>query len=560
METPAISNEPKPKISKFALLWIVLIVFCLLGFLVSMGLMAWGFYSITQDMNEKSKIPYATATAVMQWPVVFSDDFGALTDHWYTGDYTENGRRDARSISNGVYTWTLENATGYTYWHPAEAGVFRDFVLSTDVRHMSGTEYDEYGLIFCNVTGNYYVFAIQDAGYYSVVVWSAGNWNQIIPHSRSNAIKPGEYNHLMVMAESGSFKLFINNEFVQEFQDKTLPSGDVGLMLAPQNQTNSQPSKPNGVSRTNVDLQSVVEFDNFEVRAPKSSETDQKLSPQLPQIAPDNGRLVFASNRDGNRNIYSVFTSGNGIKQLTDDPAADYAPRWSPDGEKIVFVSNRDGNSEIYIMDADGKNQTRLTDNPSDDISPDWSPDGKQIIFSSKREGNYEIYLMSAQGEKASLNQLTKTKYDEINPSISPDGAKILFQVKERTAYSLSIMGIDGKQVKRVTYSDPDITYNDGAWAPDNSHFAYVIKYGGIRGEIWVGDIHQTPDFLAGNQLTGEQSMNLYPGWAPSGKQLVFVSDRDGQADIYIMLAGGDGIFRVTHNEAVEESPDWIAP
>ena len=41
---------------------------------------------------------------------------------------------------------------------------------------------------------------------------------------------------------------------------------------------------------------------------------------------------------------------------------------------KIAFASNRDGNFEIYIMDVDGSQQTNLTNNSADDILPSWSP------------------------------------------------------------------------------------------------------------------------------------------------------------------------------------------
>ena len=41
---------------------------------------------------------------------------------------------------------------------------------------------------------------------------------------------------------------------------------------------------------------------------------------------------------------------------------------------RIAFASDRDGNFEIYVMDADGANVTRLTDNPADDVSPKWAP------------------------------------------------------------------------------------------------------------------------------------------------------------------------------------------
>ncbi len=41
---------------------------------------------------------------------------------------------------------------------------------------------------------------------------------------------------------------------------------------------------------------------------------------------------------------------------------------------KIVFESTRDGNREIYVMNADGSKQTRLTNNPALDAGPSWDP------------------------------------------------------------------------------------------------------------------------------------------------------------------------------------------
>lgn len=48
---------------------------------------------------------------------------------------------------------------------------------------------------------------------------------------------------------------------------------------------------------------------------------------------------------------------------------------------KIVFVSNRTGNRGIWVMNPDGSGQTNLTKTPEDEVWPDWSPDGKRIVF-----------------------------------------------------------------------------------------------------------------------------------------------------------------------------------
>ena len=65
---------------------------------------------------------------------------------------------------------------------------------------------------------------------------------------------------------------------------------------------------------------------------------------------------------------------GSGQMRLTNHPAHDAWPSWSPDGSRIVFESERDGDREIYVMNADGFDQIRLTNNLARDLLPDWGP------------------------------------------------------------------------------------------------------------------------------------------------------------------------------------------
>ncbi len=58
--------------------------------------------------------------------------------------------------------------------------------------------------------------------------------------------------------------------------------------------------------------------------------------------------------------------------QLTTNNARDSDPAWSPDGQKIAFASNRDGNTEIYVMNEDGSAQTRLTNSAGENLVPNW--------------------------------------------------------------------------------------------------------------------------------------------------------------------------------------------
>ena len=85
-------------------------------------------------------------------------------------------------------------------------------------------------------------------------------------------------------------------------------------------------------------------------------------------------RIAFASDRDGNFEIYVMNADGSNQTNLTNDPAGDLAPIWSPDGSRIAFASSRDGNPEVYVMNADGSGLANLTGNPDYDGSHAWSP------------------------------------------------------------------------------------------------------------------------------------------------------------------------------------------
>ena len=82
--------------------------------------------------------------------------------------------------------------------------------------------------------------------------------------------------------------------------------------------------------------------------------------------------IAFESERDGNREIYTMRPDGTKQIRLTKSPTYDGSPVWSPDGKKIAFESERDGNREIYIMNPDGTNQTWLTDDSAYDGFPAW--------------------------------------------------------------------------------------------------------------------------------------------------------------------------------------------
>lgn len=114
-----------------------------------------------------------------------------------------------------------------------------------------------------------------------------------------------------------------------------------------------------------------------------------------PDWSPDGEWIAFATDRDGNIEIYKVRPDGTELTRLTRTPGVDAHPRWSPDGRWLSFTSNRDGNYDIFVMTADGSDVRPLTRHSATDDHAAWSPDGKSIAFVSMRDGAFDIYRLS---------------------------------------------------------------------------------------------------------------------------------------------------------------------
>ena len=267
-----------------------------------------------------------------------------------------------------------------------------------------------------------------------------------------------------------------------------------------------------------------------------------------------NGKIAFASDRDGNYEIYTMDADSSGQTRLTNNAAFDDQPAWSPNGTKIAFVTNRDVNmSEIYVMNADGSNQTRLTNNTAADFAAAFSPDGTKIVFTTERDhvgGQGEIYVMNTDGSNQTrlTNALASESSQE--PQFSPDGTKIAFVTNRDVNYEIYTMNTDGSNQTRLTNN----TAIDFAvdFSPDGTKIAFTTNRDGNL-EIYTMNV----DGSGQTRLTNNAATESDPKWPPDGTKIAFVTSRDGNDEIYTMNADGSGQMRLTDNATAEAFPSW---
>ena len=121
----------------------------------------------------------------------------------------------------------------------------------------------------------------------------------------------------------------------------------------------------------------VEEEYSIETIRPDGTGRDFLTTGYAPNWSPDGSRIAFHRSAAGSGSrIYTVQDDRTDeIALPTEEGAYDSEPAYSPGGGKVVFASDRDGDYDLYITDADGSDDPqRLTNYPGDERSPDWQP------------------------------------------------------------------------------------------------------------------------------------------------------------------------------------------
>ena len=103
--------------------------------------------------------------------------------------------------------------------------------------------------------------------------------------------------------------------------------------------------------------------------------------------SPDGRRIVTQSVENGVGQLFVLNADGSGLTQITHIPkgapvfspggifpsmSGAVTPAWSPDGEWIAFASNHEGNYDVYVIRPDGSDLRRMTNTPQAELSVGW--------------------------------------------------------------------------------------------------------------------------------------------------------------------------------------------
>ncbi len=318
--------------------------------------------------------------------------------------------------------------------------------------------------------------------------------------------------------------------------------------------------------------------------APEPSATPRKvatptLTPQPPLAGSGGGVIAFASDRDGNDEIFLMNADGTDPRQLTHTGQSvdNSYPAWSPDGLQLAFQTEpAAGRESIQVMDWDGTDLHKLNTQRNARL-PAWSPDGKQIAFNVWNGRNTAICTAMPDGsEEQCLTPITPDA-DFFGPSWSPDGSQIACAVhshpgSQDLGYRIHILDVvgagqdaGGDNVRRLMPSG-EAEEDMPAWSPapvESGPNSGQIAFASARGGHWQLFLVNA-DGTNLQQLTHDAADHLHPAWSPDGSRIAYQSNPAGKWDIFVMDiqaalegSGDTGVQRLTTSDANDWCPSW---
>jgi tricorn protease len=278
---------------------------------------------------------------------------------------------------------------------------------------------------------------------------------------------------------------------------------------------------------------------------------------------PDGKNILYASTRSTDfpqgYELYTVPVEGGMSRRISS--AEGKEGTFSPAGDRIAYVRGpgtwyRKGyrgssNDEIWTCNADGSNNRQMTAFNGQDSSPMWSADGKTLFYVSEIHGTpaniVRLPLDSAVSPGSGKptvkpQQVTFHKNDSVRRArISRDGQWIVYEcgadlwvVSTRDGAAPRKLAIE---VNADDKSNPEQLkiFTSGATefslSADEKFMAFAV-----HGKLFRMNVGPNAKVV---QMTDGPCNDHNAAWAPDGSKILFISDRNGHEDIY-MLEGDD--------------------
>jgi Tol biopolymer transport system component len=282
-----------------------------------------------------------------------------------------------------------------------------------------------------------------------------------------------------------------------------------------------------------------------------------------PVFSPDGKWIYFQSNTTGHAQIYRCLPDGSQLENLTVGERLGktwrdaYGFALSRDGRQLLFTVHDGTSGRVALADPDGANPRLLFPDLGYTYMGALSSKGDRIVISGPARG-YRLLL--ADLPDGQLRELTPDHPESFVPQFTPDGKVIVFIRRDGDVYRVDA---DGKNLRRLTDGNRYVEFRlsekdhhgstDGPHlSPDGKEIAYISLREGMP-NLWVMNL----DGSGQRQVTFRKTPCGRVRWSPTGEQLAFVSFEGKYPQLFVVDAAGGEPRRLTDLAGAVYFANW---
>lgn len=281
-------------------------------------------------------------------------------------------------------------------------------------------------------------------------------------------------------------------------------------------------------------------------------------------ISQDESLVAFVNlkGEKGTLWIYNLKTEE--LTEVLTQEDSTFSPVLLPDNKRLIFSSNQNGNSQLYIKNLESKKTAQVTFGDSNAFPSAASADGRRIIFVSETNVANIFSLDVNSKEEIRLTEETRM---QLFPDLSKDRTKLVYQITGEASNFLS----SPFKLKNLQTNDESILENQtgfwAKWSPANDEIAYLRKIGADY-NIWKINFanNQTKQITFGGISYEGQSILPYNllsipfDWSKDGSKITFIANQSKISNVWTIDSDGGNPLKLTDNDNLKiqyASPMW---
>ncbi len=258
--------------------------------------------------------------------------------------------------------------------------------------------------------------------------------------------------------------------------------------------------------------------------------------------------------------LWAIDVASGKRRLVTPDDAVQAS--WSPNGHRIAYWGvHRGGQRDIWTVASSGGDPKPVTADEALDWNPVWAPDGRHLYFASERGGTMNLWRVPIDERSGDIRGAfepvtTPSAYSQ-HLSFSRNGRRLAYvEVTRKVHLQRLVFDPEREQVVGA----PSWVLQDAKPAknPHLSTDGKLFVFDSIEG--MQEDLFLVrADGTGLRRLTDDGFKDRAPRWSPDGKQILFLSDRSGQYDVWRMNPDGSGLEQVsfTDKRRWAQAPLW---